>query len=226
MINEGAKILEEEKAIRASDIDVVWLNGYGWPVYRGGPMYYGEQIGLDKVLDKMKEFQSKMGDAVQAVRAAGKARRGGQEVQTRARLKALSPRKPLRLTGARRVGENRRYAIILREPVGLDDDVRLRLFASRAGKIGVESRTIDRRAVPGRRAVPIDTQCHHRPRRDRFARTRADLDSMSLHRQSDDQQGQQHQHYVNQWCGVDVGDNVAGLDRMVVAMCSSQDGTQ
>ena len=62
MINEGAKILEEKKAIRASDIDTVWLNGYGWPVYRGGPMYWGEQIGLDKVLAGMKDFQSKMGE--------------------------------------------------------------------------------------------------------------------------------------------------------------------
>jgi len=63
MINEGAKILAEGKAIRPSDIDVVWVNGYGWPVYRGGPMYYGDQIGLDKVLAKMKEFEAKMGDA-------------------------------------------------------------------------------------------------------------------------------------------------------------------
>jgi 3-hydroxyacyl-CoA dehydrogenase len=63
MINEGAKILEEGKAIRASDIDVVWQNGYGWPVYRGGPMFYGDQIGLPKVLDKMKQFQGQMGDA-------------------------------------------------------------------------------------------------------------------------------------------------------------------
>ena len=62
MINEGAKILEEKKAIRPSDIDVVWVNGYGWPVYRGGPMHYGDQIGLDKVLAKMKEFQATMGD--------------------------------------------------------------------------------------------------------------------------------------------------------------------
>jgi 3-hydroxyacyl-CoA dehydrogenase len=62
MVNEGAKILEEKKAIRASDIDTVWLNGYGWPVYRGGPMYWGEQIGLGKVLDGMKDFQAKMGD--------------------------------------------------------------------------------------------------------------------------------------------------------------------
>jgi len=62
MVNEGAKILEEKKAIRASDIDTVWLNGYGWPVYRGGPMYWGEQIGLGKVLTGMKDFQAKMGD--------------------------------------------------------------------------------------------------------------------------------------------------------------------
>ncbi|WP_374469322.1 3-hydroxyacyl-CoA dehydrogenase NAD-binding domain-containing protein [Phenylobacterium sp.] len=62
MINEGAKILEEGKAIRSSDIDVVWVNGYGWPVYRGGPMYYGDQVGPEKVLAKMKEFQGAMGD--------------------------------------------------------------------------------------------------------------------------------------------------------------------
>ncbi|MDP3746060.1 MAG: 3-hydroxyacyl-CoA dehydrogenase NAD-binding domain-containing protein [Phenylobacterium sp.] len=62
MINEGMKILEEGKAIRASDIDVVWQNGYGWPVYRGGPMHYGDQIGPAKVLAKMQEFQAKMGD--------------------------------------------------------------------------------------------------------------------------------------------------------------------
>ena len=63
MINEGAKILEEGKAIRSSDIDIVWINGYGWPVYRGGPMFYGDTVGLDKVLAKMKEWQSQMGDA-------------------------------------------------------------------------------------------------------------------------------------------------------------------
>jgi 3-hydroxyacyl-CoA dehydrogenase len=62
MINEGAKILEEGKAIRSSDIDIVWINGYGFPVYRGGPMFYGDTVGADKVLAKMKEFQAKMGD--------------------------------------------------------------------------------------------------------------------------------------------------------------------
>jgi 3-hydroxyacyl-CoA dehydrogenase len=62
MINEGAKILEEGKAIRASDIDIVWINGYGWPVYRGGPMFYGDTIGLDKVLAKLVSLQAKNGD--------------------------------------------------------------------------------------------------------------------------------------------------------------------
>jgi 3-hydroxyacyl-CoA dehydrogenase len=78
MINEGAKILEEGKAIRASDIDVVWENGYGWPVYEGGPMWYGDKVGLDKVLSKMREFQATMGDAfkpaplLEKLAAAGK----------------------------------------------------------------------------------------------------------------------------------------------------------
>jgi 3-hydroxyacyl-CoA dehydrogenase len=61
MINEGAKILEEGKAQRASDIDIVWINGYGWPVYRGGPMFYADLIGNDKVLARMKEFEGTMG---------------------------------------------------------------------------------------------------------------------------------------------------------------------
>ena len=61
MINEGAKILEEGKALRASDIDVVWINGYGWPVYTGGPMFYGDTVGLSNVLATMKEFEAKFG---------------------------------------------------------------------------------------------------------------------------------------------------------------------
>ncbi|WP_314963590.1 3-hydroxyacyl-CoA dehydrogenase NAD-binding domain-containing protein [Bradyrhizobium cosmicum] len=62
IINEGARILEEGIAARAGDIDVVWLYGFGWPIYRGGPMYYADQIGLDKVLAKMRELQAAVGD--------------------------------------------------------------------------------------------------------------------------------------------------------------------
>ena len=61
MINEGSKILQEGKAQRAPDIDVVWINGYGWPVYRGGPMFYADLIGPEKVLTRLKQFEATMG---------------------------------------------------------------------------------------------------------------------------------------------------------------------
>ena len=62
MINEGAKILDEGIAVRASDIDVVYVYGYGWPVYRGGPMHYANKLGLDKVLEKLRHYQKQSGD--------------------------------------------------------------------------------------------------------------------------------------------------------------------
>lgn len=61
LTNEGAKELEEGIALRASDIDVVWLNGYGFPSHRGGPMYWGEQVGLDRVLDMAERLGAKNG---------------------------------------------------------------------------------------------------------------------------------------------------------------------
>jgi 3-hydroxyacyl-CoA dehydrogenase len=61
MINEGAKILQEGIAQRASDIDIVWINGYGWPVYRGGPMFYADLVGPGRILAKLKEFEATMG---------------------------------------------------------------------------------------------------------------------------------------------------------------------
>ena len=61
MINEGAKILDEGKAIRASDIDVIWINGYNWPAYRGGPMYHADRIGLDKVVGRLRELEASAG---------------------------------------------------------------------------------------------------------------------------------------------------------------------
>ncbi len=62
MINEGAKILQEGKASRASDIDIVWINGYGWPVYRGGPMFYGDTVGLKTVVASLTKLAREMGD--------------------------------------------------------------------------------------------------------------------------------------------------------------------
>jgi 3-hydroxyacyl-CoA dehydrogenase len=57
LVNEGAKILEEGIALRASDIDMVYLTGYGFPPYRGGPMFYADTVGLDKVLASIEKFQ-------------------------------------------------------------------------------------------------------------------------------------------------------------------------
>jgi 3-hydroxyacyl-CoA dehydrogenase len=61
MVNEGAKILEEGMAQRASDIDVVWVYGYGWPVYRGGPMFWADTEGLQTIVDGLKEQEGRMG---------------------------------------------------------------------------------------------------------------------------------------------------------------------
>ncbi len=61
MVNEGAKILEEGMAQRASDIDVVWVYGYGWPVYRGGPMFWADTEGLAKIVDGLQRQEQRMG---------------------------------------------------------------------------------------------------------------------------------------------------------------------
>jgi len=61
MINEGAQILEEGMAQRASDIDIVWLNGYGWPAFTGGPMFWADTIGLKTVLDGLHRHADALG---------------------------------------------------------------------------------------------------------------------------------------------------------------------
>ncbi len=64
MINEGAKILQEGIAARASDIDIVWVNGYGFPVGKGGPMFWAEQKGLDKIVERLEHWRGKTGKDV------------------------------------------------------------------------------------------------------------------------------------------------------------------
>src|SRR3977135_1855437 len=59
MINEGARILSERIAARASDIDVIWVFGYGFPAWRGGPMHYADAIGLAHVRDRLAEFAAR-----------------------------------------------------------------------------------------------------------------------------------------------------------------------
>ena len=61
MVNEGAKILEEDIAQRASDIDVVWNYGYGWPRHKGGPLFWADQMGLDKIVDALRRYADRLG---------------------------------------------------------------------------------------------------------------------------------------------------------------------
>ena len=63
MVNEGAKILEEGMAQRSLDIDVIWVNGYGWPVYRGGPMWWADNVvGLKTIHDALLKYRDASGD--------------------------------------------------------------------------------------------------------------------------------------------------------------------
>ena len=62
LVNEGARILEEGIALRAVDIDIIYLNGYGFPAYRGGPMWHADTVGLKKVYDRVSEFHQQLGE--------------------------------------------------------------------------------------------------------------------------------------------------------------------
>ncbi|ANY20997.1 Fatty acid oxidation complex subunit alpha [Tsuneonella dongtanensis] len=71
MVNEGAKILDEKMAQRASDIDVVWINGYGWPLYTGGPMFWAQTIGLDTVVSGLEKHGLPVSDYLRERAKAG-----------------------------------------------------------------------------------------------------------------------------------------------------------
>ncbi len=62
LVNEGARILEEGFALRAVDIDIIYLNGYGFPAYRGGPMWYADTVGLKNVYERVCEFRHQHGE--------------------------------------------------------------------------------------------------------------------------------------------------------------------
>jgi 3-hydroxyacyl-CoA dehydrogenase len=62
LVNEGARILEDGFALRAVDIDIIYINGYGFPAYRGGPMWYADTVGLKKVYDRVLEFHQQRGE--------------------------------------------------------------------------------------------------------------------------------------------------------------------
>ncbi|HEX2491203.1 MAG TPA: 3-hydroxyacyl-CoA dehydrogenase NAD-binding domain-containing protein, partial [Blastocatellia bacterium] len=62
LINEGAKILEEGIALRAVDVDIIYINGYGYPAWRGGPMWYADTVGLKKVYERVRQFREEHGE--------------------------------------------------------------------------------------------------------------------------------------------------------------------
>jgi 3-hydroxyacyl-CoA dehydrogenase len=62
VVNEGAKVLEEGIAIRASDVDMACILGYGWPIFTGGPMFWADTVGLPKIVARLKELQAAHGD--------------------------------------------------------------------------------------------------------------------------------------------------------------------
>ena len=81
LVNEAAYILEEGIALRASDIDMVYLTGYGFPAYRGGPMFYADTVGLAKVLASIEKFARATGRGVEARAAAREARKRRKNIQ-------------------------------------------------------------------------------------------------------------------------------------------------
>jgi 3-hydroxyacyl-CoA dehydrogenase len=81
MINEGVKILEENKAQRPSDIDVVWLNGYGWPADKGGPIFYADMVGAEAILARMEKLAAEDPEFAPAETLKRLAREGGSFVE-------------------------------------------------------------------------------------------------------------------------------------------------
>ena len=89
LANEGARILEEGIAARASDIDIVYLSGYGFPVFRGGPMFHADQVGLYNVLAAMRRYaRGYQGDAWEPAPLLLALADAGQSFQSCARPRA------------------------------------------------------------------------------------------------------------------------------------------
>jgi 3-hydroxyacyl-CoA dehydrogenase len=82
LINEGAKILEEGIALRASDVDIVWIYGYGFPRYRGGPMFYADTVGVKQVYEAVKRFSDEQGEWMRPAPLLERLAREGQTFQS------------------------------------------------------------------------------------------------------------------------------------------------
>ncbi len=78
LVNEGAHILEEGFALRAVDIDIIYLNGYGFPTYRGGPMWYADTVGLKKVYERIRELHEEHGELWEPAPLLKRLAKGGE----------------------------------------------------------------------------------------------------------------------------------------------------
>ncbi len=90
MANEGAQVLEEGYAIRASDIDVVYVHGFGFPRHRGGPMFYADTVGLPTVLARVKEYRQQFGEYLASGLLVGETGERGPWLPRRRRMTVLA----------------------------------------------------------------------------------------------------------------------------------------
>ncbi|HKD64648.1 MAG TPA: 3-hydroxyacyl-CoA dehydrogenase NAD-binding domain-containing protein [Candidatus Acidoferrales bacterium] len=94
LVNEGARILEEGFALRAVDIDIIYLNGYGFPAYRGGPMWYADTVGLKSVYDRVLEFQKQHGEIWQPAPLLRELAEQGKKFADFTRVQGVAASKP------------------------------------------------------------------------------------------------------------------------------------
>lgn len=84
MINEAAKLIEEGIVIRPSDIDVVWQNGYGWPNWKGGPVYWADRVGARTIYERLSALENHGAAYRPSALLARLARDGGSLLATKA----------------------------------------------------------------------------------------------------------------------------------------------
>jgi 3-hydroxyacyl-CoA dehydrogenase len=94
LVNEGARILEEGFALRAVDIDIIYLNGYGFPAYRGGPMWYADTVGLKSVYDRALEFRKQHGEIWQPAPLLRELAEQGKKFADFTRVQGVAASKP------------------------------------------------------------------------------------------------------------------------------------
>ena len=101
LVNEGTRILSEGVAQRAADIDIVYINGYGFPIWRGGPMHYANSMGLDKIVDRLDYyFEKTQSDVFRAYEFLRNLAYNGQKLGNAPELGDREPKKSFNVVNA------------------------------------------------------------------------------------------------------------------------------